>query len=402
MKALASYQKTLREAALVGKSLGDAFAWYFYQNDPALLDEHRKRPAVPLMTTGTGGRAELEFAKSLPQIDKQFVLHHCVTSILRLGDVSLVQTNPLRVVAIGELKAGEIEGDLLHANVSFVGLKDASGVFAGIPTKDGEKGSTVTSGLSLQGRERLRRQLRNMDEAVKDSAKKGEDISFESDDPYYWGDLARAFESAPRRRFSYARLGGGLMVAIYRGPARQRLYSRLRNNDSTATLNDDAFPQCVASILVRGSPYNTVMIGGLHYGKKRSLTFLPGTIPLFWWGLPRKMIREIIFGEAAVITVFNPAPLLDALVKAGFTILSFKNPSKLCFRHEKGGRVGEWGDAIYWVHLIPNALFREEHVVAAILHTQNVIEQHQPRAKSFIRFNQALMPKSVLDGTTRT
>jgi hypothetical protein len=34
------------QALAMGKSLGDAFAWFFYQKERKLLEEHNKAPRV--------------------------------------------------------------------------------------------------------------------------------------------------------------------------------------------------------------------------------------------------------------------------------------------------------------------------------------------------------------------
>ncbi len=117
LKALASYQQVMEHTVSLGKSLGDALAWFFYQNDARLLEEHLSHPLARLMPTGTGGLAELEIARTIHHLEGKFILHHCVTTLLRIGDISLVENRPLRVISIGELKAGVPHGSTVDVDM---------------------------------------------------------------------------------------------------------------------------------------------------------------------------------------------------------------------------------------------------------------------------------------------
>jgi hypothetical protein len=55
MRALDRDRKALRSAIGVGRNLGDAFAWTFYQFDQPLLELHFKHPANPHTPPGIGG-----------------------------------------------------------------------------------------------------------------------------------------------------------------------------------------------------------------------------------------------------------------------------------------------------------------------------------------------------------
>lgn len=86
MRFLSSEQEIVCRAIRIGRSIGDAFAWFFYQNDRTLLAEHLKEPEQLLIPEGVGGFAELEMVRRMPVLHGHFVLYHGITSILRLGD----------------------------------------------------------------------------------------------------------------------------------------------------------------------------------------------------------------------------------------------------------------------------------------------------------------------------
>jgi hypothetical protein len=88
-------------------------AWFFYQNDGAFLYEHLKEPEQLLIPSGVGGFAELETVRQIPVANGHFLLYHGITSILRLGDFSLVSLSKLKVITVGEIKAGKPSEDRL-------------------------------------------------------------------------------------------------------------------------------------------------------------------------------------------------------------------------------------------------------------------------------------------------
>ena len=61
MRALDQDRKALRSAMRVGRNLGDAFAWIFYQYDQPSLELLFKNPPNPHTPPGIGGLGELEF-----------------------------------------------------------------------------------------------------------------------------------------------------------------------------------------------------------------------------------------------------------------------------------------------------------------------------------------------------
>ena len=104
MARLSTLQGYLRRAINIGFDLGDGFAWIFYQSDPDLLNEHARQPRSNFLPTGLGGRGEIEFIRNLQRMGDFFLLYHGITSLLRLGDVTLLSVEGMRAVGLGELK----------------------------------------------------------------------------------------------------------------------------------------------------------------------------------------------------------------------------------------------------------------------------------------------------------
>lgn len=79
--------KTLLDRVIdIGKTLGDAFAWIFYQRKWDLLSKHYQHQFIPRVPTRLGGQGEVEFVCSHQMFGKCFVLAHSITTFLREGD----------------------------------------------------------------------------------------------------------------------------------------------------------------------------------------------------------------------------------------------------------------------------------------------------------------------------
>ena len=122
MRKLESYRTALKEAGTVGRSIGDAFAWFFYRNDQATLARHLQHEPVSFTPSGIGGKGEVESLKRLWSTGR-LPLYHGVTSCLRHGDFSLMDLNSGKAVAIAEAKARRKNKQTIEVRLHLVGKK---------------------------------------------------------------------------------------------------------------------------------------------------------------------------------------------------------------------------------------------------------------------------------------
>src|SRR5215204_1890587 len=108
-RCLAHRQTMIRNAMAIGRTLGDAFAWVFYQNDHELLEKHRAYQFIELIPPGIGGKGECEFVHRVRGIPGAYILYHGITSILRMGDVSFIDLKTFRVCGFGEIKTSHLD-----------------------------------------------------------------------------------------------------------------------------------------------------------------------------------------------------------------------------------------------------------------------------------------------------
>lgn len=58
------FADTVKKIIEIGKRLGDAFVWFFYQGNLSELEKHFSHESTGLFVTGVGGRGEIEFIKN--------------------------------------------------------------------------------------------------------------------------------------------------------------------------------------------------------------------------------------------------------------------------------------------------------------------------------------------------
>lgn len=104
MATLSSYAKAITEALAICRAIGDGFAWFWYERDPKLIDQHLKQQRQPFLPSGVGGLGEQLTLERLQGFDQKLILYHGLTSFLRLGDVSFIDMTSARVAYIAEIK----------------------------------------------------------------------------------------------------------------------------------------------------------------------------------------------------------------------------------------------------------------------------------------------------------
>ena len=142
LKLLARYKKGIDLVVSMGKAQGDAYAYFFYQNDLALLSEHYGHERVINHTAGIGERGELEFLKKVKQIEGNFTLFHGITNILRYGDFSFIDLKSLKVIHVGELKTSQVDHQTLDLNLHLIRRKDTEATPPPLPLNDPEMNKT--------------------------------------------------------------------------------------------------------------------------------------------------------------------------------------------------------------------------------------------------------------------
>lgn len=363
-KSLAARQKALDDTICVGKCLGDAFAFFFYRNDRKLLQNHLSQHPVKHLPTGIGGIGELEFVKGVSVMNGLMVVYHGITSILRIGDISLIDLTASRVAGIAELKSWSPEKGRVQITVNAIGpgLKPWAEVSSDAAAS---RKFPATAQLSTAAKDRLMRQLKRIEESFKGKTVTEHHSSLRLESQNHLRTLERLVREARRNRFSFVKADNGLILGAMRSPFRSLFGNVTRKLDTDAALRHGTLQSPTMSILDKTRADNSLAISTLVYHTDGGLWHLPGMAQLFWWDLSLETLRALIFHDVIVVTLFNQAHLLAALEQAGFRV-DQQGEREFRITKRTGNRIVEIGGLRYYSHMIQEYLFTEAFVVRVI------------------------------------
>lgn len=363
MKCLAIYRDVIKEAISIGKSLGDAYAWFFYQHEPGYLLEHSRHARHLHLPGGIGGIGEYEFAKSVRSIAGKLLIYHGTTTILRLGDVSLIDLKTLRVSALGELKTEEVAPGKLRIRLVLIGPKSEEVSLA--DPSPAPKRSAIKR-LPIAVASKLKRQVDQMTSAVATEVGRKYDSTISTLAITYMSKLDELMKSAKRGRFCYAQAGDGLLLAVY-SMYPSMMYTRIAGRgDMTYAYKLKDLPIHAKRILSHDRDRNRLHLSALHFSESGPSTML-GSIPLFWWPLELENLRKIIFQEALVVSILNTVHLIEKLEDAGFRVSFNQAEREYQVQKALGGRTARLEHFSYFLHLVQQNLFTEEKIIEILM-----------------------------------
>ena len=339
------------------------------------LTRQQQNPSIRV-ATGVGGLGEVEFIKNIQFYDGYFVLHHGITTFLRLGDVSLVDLKKREIVAVGEIKSkkvavNEIQITLLlsgpefsrHANLGKT--REISGISqVNLPRE-------IMRKLEIQMR-RIRESFSQAKQPDKESSRYMERTHFEE-----LGSLCRKVKT---HRATCQRAGDGL-VLIGLKFRKSKLSSRVMLDPKVASTLQGKLAGVETAIIETMGPEradNRLILQPLHYTSDSPGSHtLPGMTPLFWWPLDIDSLKGIIFRQVSVETVFNPAHLAQKLRNAGFEVRFDPNNGRQMkvTRQLSETKTISIEKFSYFVWLIQQYLFAEDEIVSILGQLVLEIEQ---------------------------
>lgn len=374
-KLLAGQQNALNAAISIGKAMGDAFAWFFYQTNQELLLEHAKHPLIKHMPTGIGGIGEREFIKNTRRVGPFMVLYHGTTSILRIGDITLIDLRKFKVAAIGELKTCQPESGKLEILLQFVGLNKNLEPFLQNKLFIHPSHKTARR-LPSSFQARLEKQINNITKTIVGNKERKGGVLIDTHERRHVPEFEKAISSAEVNQFTYARLGRGLLCTIYRQRHRSLHSSLVSTNVVDFHAKADGLDQNVLSLMRKNSPHNRIIKSPFLYSRDGDASFLPGTIPVFWWPISLEILKELIFQDCIVINIYNPAHLLHDLEAKEYKITIERN-RKLRLSKKIGKGNMEIQGLPYFLRLIHRDMFEEGQILEMIESLEDTVKNKQ-------------------------
>jgi hypothetical protein len=323
MRTLNEQQELIIRTILVGRGIGDGFAWFFYQNNRNYLTEHLKESEQLISPPGVGGYAELEVIRNLRIVQGCFLLYHGITSILRLGDFSLIDLKSFRVRAVGEIKAGQPLDGKMEVSLIFP-IPDGSDASV-LPKRDKLISSKphsprdAISQFTAKARDRLNRQMARMANSYsKIESRPDKKLSMEIENRM--AEFDNFVLTTSKDKFKFLKFGSGLLLAGLRVPNKS-LYTRLTSKSIGKSLACMEGVQEQASLLI--APHrsdNALFVGAWFYHKENKLRHKPGMTHPIWWPVSGDAMKQVLFQEVLIFTILNPAHLFALLEEVGYSV----------------------------------------------------------------------------------
>lgn len=324
MKTLANYKKILLKFNVTGKSIGDAFAFWFYRFDLDLLNEHfnHKRTLYPPL--GIGGTGELEFVRKIRFVDGKIGIYHGITNILRIGDVSFFDFENLNISSIGELKTKKTGENKISINLIILGPKGREWF------KDRKKAKPKPLDLDYFDKERLNRQLKSMGDALQVyvPSKSNLNIDQNIEEEFNCSAIEKLYASSSSNKISFIQVSEGLLYSgiksTYKNSIKKYFNSKPYKLKETET--KDASDN-VLKIIKNTSSQNCMIYGQLQYNQNELDNAIRGAIPLFWMPIKNEILKDIYFEDFEVMVIFNPVHLIEKLISKNVMVESkyYKN-----------------------------------------------------------------------------
>ncbi|TRX01144.1 hypothetical protein [Candidatus Methylobacter oryzae] len=388
MGSLSKYQKTINQAISIGKGIGDAFAWFFYQRDRQYLTEHLSQDEIFHFPPGFGGIGELEFVKNIRILHGYFILYHGTTNILRLGDISLIDLENFSVAGVGEIKTDTPVGETLKISLIFSGPGickekiEKSDLSNGVVRQQQE---TFLNGFPQKAKDRFERQVKRITKSFdKLSVIPDSKISFESHSNIER--LDSLFDHVKTGKFTFKILSEGLAIGVY------KVTTKKFSNNLLKYLNYDLSDKIVGvekyamELFLPERTDNSLIVDSLYYDEDGNTSHLPGMSHLFWWPLKLETIRKIMFQEAIVITLYNPSHLINKFELSGFTVNYEAQQKYIAYKSDSEKEFAIEGFS-YYMRMIYQYLFNEESIINIIYEMEQKINKLQLNTSTRIDMN---------------
>lgn len=356
MKLLSTFKKGIDSVVNMSKSIGDAFAYFFYQFDEELLSKHLNHQRIINNSADIGKRGELEFIKNIKHIEGHFTLFHDMTNILRYGDFSFINLKTLKIEKIGELKTKKVDSQTLNLSLTFFKRKDF--ITKTETVKDSELEKT-RNGRQILGMVNF---------LIPDNNEN--DLKKKLYNPTYTKELESLLNSSKKYEGNFVQVSDGLAFISLKSK-KSSLFKKIFYTDFKKNGLDEKFKlnyiEIVKNLVKKDSENNTIIIGQLLYNPDLTDKNTPGTVPLFWHPLKNNLLKQMYFLDTVVISLFNPIHLIEKIEKLGYYVDSkYANKKSEEIKPQKGIERFD-----LFISYIINFLMTESFVIETIKQTEN-------------------------------
>ncbi|MBB4081136.1 hypothetical protein GGR28_003783 [Lewinella aquimaris] len=355
---LNKYLEAVDSSILIGKSLGNAFTWFFYQFDQNLLVKHMNEERNFHPTYGSGAIAEIEFLKrALISKGRYLLLYHGICDMLRIGDFSVIDLKTLRVNEILELKSQKL--DATHFNLSLYCYGKSNSFIGPENIKIGSHVRELFEGKVYK--ERLQRQIKKIKNLMKDQKLK-KDYQTVISSQSYLPELYKKLEKCKIGETKHVKLGDGLIVN-YSKICKEFLPLKQVERLKIIEPNRNVMYQMINSTMTQYKELNYPLFGPILY-HNNAIIYHPGTMPLIWYQVDTTFLKDLYFGRICLTTIYNPAVFIDELSRIDYQY-KIEDRELIIYRPTNGQNL-VLKDYMYFVDLV-SIYFMKESTVSRLL-----------------------------------
>lgn len=359
------YMDTVKETIEIGKRLGDAFAWLFYQRNLSELIKHFEHESTGLFVIGTGGLGEIEFIKHTPIFNGCLVLYHGITSMLRIGDFSLYSSG-VGIVGIGELKSQKI-GPKIQVDAHIIS-KIQFNADATERVQSRVKDSEI-SDLAPNIVERLKKQLLVQEDALH---KRMADVEINKVGQFEYNLISELEQSD---------------MVLNENKSLLLLATKSNCNGLFEVLNEkddgtlpDGLRSMVEQMIFPNNSHNGIIIG------KITTDIAHSRKPILWWEIGDTVCRDIYFKKLQISTLFNPAQIIQHYVDKGYSVVDSTDMRRIKLRKVVSNYKTEFGNFEQIFDLVSHSLLKTEYVIETYDQVMSDIERGKFPPNSKIDF----------------
>lgn len=367
MKRLSDYKKGVDSVIYISKSLGDAYAYFFYQFDRNLYTKHLDHERVVNHLFSSGKLGELEFIKKVKHIDGYFTLFHDITHVLRYGDFSFIDLREFKIKRIGELKTKTIDKTTLESTLLMFDREQVQ-----------LKNELTADERPINSRED--RQKLGIINFLKNKTELN--LDYKMNNPSYSKEIEKLISEARINQNNINKVSPGLAFSCYR-QKKASLYTRIFNRKIDDDFTNEQVKidiQGTVKSLMKPELQNSLFIGELLYDHKLRDKSLRGTIPLFWHSIKIDYLYKIYFTDCLIFSFFNPGHIINEVQELGYKVYSKQFPKQV--NENKIEKSVEKFDLFY--PYITNYLMTENFIKQAILKIEGDYDGHDIQ-KVFIK-----------------
>ena len=372
LQLLSKFKEGIDKIVNISKSFGDAYAYFFYQSDIELLSDHYSHKRVVNNCAGIGERGELEFIKNIKHLDGDFTIFHGITNILRHGDFSFVDLGTMRITQIGELKTKKVSDNNFTLTLTVIKRLAKANQTQVLPINDNDLKETK-KGRQLLGI------LNLLNPTLPENSKRATLVN-----PHYGKDIQELINETKIGTIKTKQVSSGLAFSCIKLNKATLFHRIIYKKITRPNEMQNQIVKVALNLVKKNSLDNGIILGQLLYRDDYTDNNTPGTVPLFWHPINKKLLRSLYFGECIVMSIFNPAHLIAELEEMGY-IIDSRYATRKTTVNEKAKKTLKRFDL--FISSIINFLMAESYVINAVKEIEKTPLTH-PQTEIAIRIQQ--------------